>query len=169
MPHQAILVLAGSKSRPLRLAVVQGRAAGGLDSDAVRVPHEELVVVVVVPVDLRRKVDPSADVEAALVRGVDLFARVDVERQVLDANVVVVVLPAVRRPEAQQGVAEAEVDDLFGAAVTRVALELLEARRPEHGEIEGKRPLDIAHGEINVVNPAGRHYDSFSNWRRSAA
>ena len=78
----------------------------------------------------------------------------DVEGEVLDADVVVLVLTAVRLPEPQVLVAEAEVDDLLSAAVGRIAHFLVQAEWPEHCQIEGERSLDVAYCEVDVMNRA---------------
>ena len=69
----------------------------------------------------------GADVEAALIGGVRLLPSVDVEGEVLDADVVVLVSTAVRLPEPQVPVADAEVDDLLIAPVGRIAHFLVQA------------------------------------------
>jgi hypothetical protein len=73
-------------------------AAPDLDANPVRIEDEELVVALDVAVVLGREVDFRAHLEAARVGGVHLLSRVDVEGEVLDADVVVPVLAAVRRP-----------------------------------------------------------------------
>ena len=71
--------------------------------------------------------DPGADAKAALVGGVHFLSSVDVEGQVFDADVVLVVLAAICRAEAEQLIAIAKVDNLFGAAVTRIAVCFVQA------------------------------------------
>ena len=98
----------------MRLA---GRGAGDLDPHAVGVEHEHLVVAGEVAVLLGREVDPRADVHAAPVRRVDLFAVVDVEGEVLDPDLVVAMLAAVGGPEADVLLAELKIDNVLAAAV----------------------------------------------------
>jgi hypothetical protein len=90
-------------------------------------------------------------------RLVDLLARVDDEREVLDADVVVAMRAAVGGPEAEGlAAADAEVDDLLGAAIRREAEQLLDAERTEDGEVERERALDVGDGEVDVVDPVDR-------------
>jgi len=77
-------------------------------------------------------VDSGADVETPLIGGVHLLPSLDVEGEVLEADVVVVVLTAVRPAEPQVPVAEAELDDLLSAAVARIADLFVQADGPEH-------------------------------------
>jgi hypothetical protein len=68
--------------------------------------------------------NPRADLQAALMRGVDLVATVDVEGQMLDPHLVKAMLAAVGRPQAEIPIpaGEGEVDDLLGAAIAGKAL-----------------------------------------------
>jgi hypothetical protein len=72
---------------------------------------------------------------------------------VLDPDAVVPMLAAVRTRQAEELVAVAEVHDLLGAPVGRVARVLLEAERAEKPQIEGDRPVDVADGEVDVMAP----------------
>jgi hypothetical protein len=55
-------------------------------------------------------------------RRVHLFAGVDLERQVFEPDVVVAMATTVGRTKAERFVSEAQIDDLLGAAVRRIAL-----------------------------------------------
>jgi hypothetical protein len=98
-------------------------------------------------------VDLRARRPAALEGGLDLLPGVDPEGDVLDPDVVVAVLAPVGRPQADQLVAELQVDDLLGAAVARIALGLHEPERREHGHVEGERPLHVGDGQVEVMIP----------------
>jgi hypothetical protein len=99
----------------------------------------------------------DAEVEAARIRLVDLLARVDDEREVLDADLVVAMRAAVGGPEAEGlAAADAEVDDLLAAAIRREAEQLLDAERTEDGEVERERALDVGDGEVDMVDPVDR-------------
>src|SRR4249920_185595 len=76
---------------------------------------------------------------------------------------VIAVLAAVRRPEPEELVAVAEVDDLLGPPVALVAAVLLQAERREQLAVERERPLDVRHGQVDVVNPACWHCLLLSN------
>ncbi len=90
-------------------------------------------------------------------RLVDLLARVDDEREVLDADLVVAMRAAVGGSEAEGlAAADAEVDDLLGAAIRREPEQLLDAERTEDGEVERERALDVGDGEVDVVDPVDR-------------
>ena len=82
--------------------------------------------------------DPGADLDGPLVHRVDLLAAVDADRDVLDADVVVAVLAAVRAAEADPllPAADAEVDNLLGAALGWEPVQLLHAQRAEQREVE---------------------------------
>jgi hypothetical protein len=58
-------------------------------------------------------VDPGPNAETTFVGGVDFLATVDVEREVLDPDVVVLVLTTVCGTEPEVLVAVAEVDDFL--------------------------------------------------------
>jgi len=66
------------------------------------------------------------------VGGIHFRPSIDVERHVLDAHVVVVVLAAVGRSESQELIAVAEVHDFLGAAVGRKPLHLVRAERSQN-------------------------------------
>jgi hypothetical protein len=121
----------------------------------VTIEDEHLVVALQVTVLLRRKMNAGADVEAALICGVDRFARVDVEGQVLEPDLVVAMLTTVRGPQAELliAVSQLEVHDFFGATVGGKALPFVQSNRSEHREIEGERALPVRHGQIDMVDP----------------
>src|SRR5665213_110264 len=106
-----------------------GRSVGDFDAKPIGIEDEHLVVAIEVAVLLRREVNPRADLQAALMGGVDLVATVDVEGQVLEPHLVIAMLAAVGRPQTEVLIAagEAEVDDLLGAAITGEALPRVQA------------------------------------------
>jgi hypothetical protein len=83
---------------------------------------------------LRRVVDVRAHLKATPVRLVHLVWPVHFEREVLESHLVVPVLAAVRGPEPHPLVAEAEIDDLLGAAIAQIPHLFLEPERPEQIE-----------------------------------
>src|SRR6185436_9194161 len=85
----------------LRIRERLARPREDLDPDAVGVEREEGVVAGLVPIFLGRVVDPRARRGRTGVCGIDLVRRVDLERDVLDADAVVGVRPAVRRPQPE--------------------------------------------------------------------
>jgi hypothetical protein len=74
-------------------------------------------------------VDVCPHREAPLVGVINLLARIDKESDVLDSDVVVAVLASIGRSQPEMVVPEAEVDDLFAPAVTRIAAVFLESKR----------------------------------------
>src|SRR6185295_8951409 len=61
------------------------------------------------------------------------------------------------KPDHLAAVADAQIDDLLGAAVARIAAEHLNAERPQHTQVEIQRALDVGDGEIDVVDRPDRH------------
>jgi hypothetical protein len=102
-------------------------------------------------------VDTRAELAAPLEGFVDLLTAFDLEGEVLDPYAVVGVLTAVRRSKPKVLLAEAKVDDLLRAAVTRDAEVLLEAERPEDAEVEGEGAADVTNADVDVLDsPRGR-------------
>ena len=134
-----------------------GREDEDLDADAIGIEHEHRPVAGDVPILLGRELDVRAHPDAALVGLLDLLAAVDGEGDVLDPDVVVPVLAAVGRTEAEELVADDEVRNLLGAAVGRVADDLRDAERPEQLVVEGEGSLDVADGKVDVVDRPDRH------------
>jgi hypothetical protein len=73
---------------------------------------------------------------AARIRVIDLVSRIDDERQMLYANVVVAMLSPVGRPESEMLGADAEVDDLLGASVGRQVEGFFFTQRAEHRKVK---------------------------------
>jgi hypothetical protein len=67
------------------------------------------------------------------------------------------VLTSVGRSQAKILLAEAKVDDLLRAAVTRDTEVLLEAERPEDLQVEGERAADVTDTEVDVLDSARGH------------
>jgi hypothetical protein len=99
-------------------------------------------------------VDLGAQRLGALEGRVDLVARVDLERDVLDADVVVAVVAAIGRSQPEVLLAELEVDDFFGAAVSLLADVFFQPERCQELRIESQRALDVADAEIDVLDAA---------------
>jgi hypothetical protein len=74
-------------------------------------------------------VDPSADVDKAPIGRVHRVRRVDVEPEVLDADLVIAVLATVDRAKAQELLVIPEVDDLLRAAIAAMPPVLLQPER----------------------------------------
>src|SRR5688500_2877775 len=123
--------LASAVLRPWPKWVELGRAVRHLDAQAVGIEDEHLVEARNVLVLLGREVDAHAHVEGSAVGGVDVLALLDIEGKVLHPDVVVAVLAAVGLAETEVLVAEREVDDLLGAAVSREAPGLLQPEGTE--------------------------------------
>jgi hypothetical protein len=102
-------------------------------------------------------VDTRAELAAPLEGFVDLLPSFDLEGEVLDPHVVVDVPTAVRRSKPKVLLAEAKVDDLLRAAITRDAEILLEAQRPEDPEVEGEGAADVTDSEVDVLDSPCRH------------
>jgi hypothetical protein len=128
-----------------------------LDAESIRIEDEECVVLRNVAVLLRRMVDPIAPPRTPLMRRVHLFPGVDLERQVFEPDAVVAMCAAVGGTEPDPFVSEAQIDDLLGAPVGRIALLLLQAKGPQEVHVERERPIDIADGEVDVLNSAAGH------------
>src|SRR4051812_1989055 len=107
------------------------------EAEAVRIEDEDRPVAWDVAVLLDGEMDPRPDLDSAVVHGVDLLAPVDPDPDVLDADVVVPVLAAVRAAEADRLLpgSDAEVDHVLGAAVGRKSVQLLHAQRAEQREV----------------------------------
>ena len=133
--------------------------ADDLDPDAGGVEGEERVVVLagVGVVLFRARLDPGAGGEAALVRLVDLLAGVDLEGEMLEADLVVRVGAAVGGPDPDPGVPELVVDHLLGAAVALEPRVHLEAEGPEHRVVEGERAVDVGDRQVHVLDPDPGH------------
>jgi hypothetical protein len=140
--------------RPASLAGLRLLGAEDLDPDAVRVEGEEGIVVLQVAGLLGREVDLGAQPLGALEGRVDLVARVDLERDVLDTDVVVAVLAAIGRSQPEVLLAELEVDDFFGAAVSLLADVFFQPERCQELRVESQRALDVADAEIDVLDAA---------------
>src|ERR1700733_1967672 len=121
----------------------------------VRVEHEHLVEALDVLALLGRKLDASRDLAAALVRSVHLGPRIDVEGEVLQADLVVAGTSAVggAQPEVLVLLPDAEIDHLLRAAVGGEPLPLTQSERSEYGQIERQRSLHIADGEVDMLDP----------------
>ena len=102
-------------------------------------------------------VDPIAPLQAPLMSRVDLLAGVDLERQVFEPDAVVAMGAAVGGTKAEPFVTEAQIDDLLGAPVGRIALFLLQAQGSQEVQVEGQRAIDVADGEVDVLNSAAGH------------
>ena len=96
---------------------------------------------------------------------VDLLAGVDLEGDVLDADLVVAVGAAIRRPDPDPRVPELEVDDLLGPSVGVEPRVLAEAERAEDGVVEGQRSIDVGDGQVHVLDPDTGHVDDPSGQR----
>jgi hypothetical protein len=90
-------------------------------------------------------------------RRVDLFVGVHLERQMLEPDAVVAMRTTVGGTKAEPFVPEAQVDDLLGAPVGRIALFLLQTQRSQEIQVEGERTLDVADRKVDVLNPTTRH------------
>jgi hypothetical protein len=84
------------------------------------------------------------------VRLINLLPSVDLEGEVLDADVVVAVSATVGWTQAETTVTDCswarKVDDLLRAPVGRIPDLLDPSERPEQVEVEGKRPLNVGDG-----------------------
>jgi hypothetical protein len=114
-------VVSSARRSRLRFESVDAWRAGDLDSDAVGIKDKQRIVSLDVSILLRAVMDIRAHLKAPLVGVVHLFARVDKEGDVLDSDVVVAVFAPIRWTQAKLLAAEIEVNDLLGAAVTRIA------------------------------------------------
>jgi hypothetical protein len=91
------------------------------------------------------------------VRFINVLLSVNLAGDVLDADVVVAVGAAVGWTQAKTTVTDFsshEIDDLLRASVGRIPDPLRPSERPEQVEIEGERPLNVGHGEIDVKFPS---------------
>ncbi len=121
----------------------------------VRIEHEHLVVTLDVLVLLGRKVNASADLATAAVRSVNLSPSIDVEGEVLKADLVVPVTSAISgsQPQVLLALPKAEIDHLLGAAVRGEPFPLTQSQRPEHRQVESQRAFHVANRKVNVMNP----------------
>src|SRR5512143_3604053 len=134
--------------------------AEDFNSNPVRIEDEECVVARLVAILLRREVNVCAACEAACVRFINVLSSVNLEGDVLDADVVVAVGAAVGWTQAETTVTDFsshEVDDLLRASVGRIPDPLRPSERPEQVEIEGERPLNVGDGELDVMDALGWH------------
>src|SRR4051795_12283801 len=81
----------------------------------------------------------------------------DLERDVFDPDLVVAVLAAVCRPDAQELLPEPQIDDLLRAAIARNARILLEPERAEESDVKRKRAFDVAHRQVEVMDSLSGH------------
>src|SRR4029077_1628970 len=128
-----------------------------LDAEAVGIEEENRPVARLVAVLLRWKVDSRAELQTALVRLVDLLAALDEHGKVLNAHVVVAVVPAVGGSQPQVLTTETQIHALLAAAVGRITKRLGGAEGSEDGHVERGRSIEISHREINVVNLSDGH------------
>jgi hypothetical protein len=89
------------------------RPVGDLQPEAVRIEDEERPVPGLVAILRSGGKWTRVELEAAAVNAFQLLARVDVEREVLEPDVVVPMRAAVCRPQAEAGPVDAEVGDLI--------------------------------------------------------
>ena len=97
-------------------------------------------------------------------RLINVFLSVNLEGEVLDADVVVAVGATVGWTQAETTVTDAslshKIDDVLRASVGRIPDLLGPSERPEQVAIEGKRPLNVGDGKIDVVDALCRHGSS---------
>jgi hypothetical protein len=93
------------------------------------------------------------------VRLINLLPSVNLEGEVLDADVVVAMAATVGWTQADtvKGSLSHKVDDLLRASVGRIPPLLGPSERPEQIEIEGKRPLNVSDRKIDVVYSSRWH------------
>lgn len=86
---------------------------------------------------------------------INLLSSVNLEGEVLDADVVVAVRATVGWTQTDTPVTTGslshKVDDLLRASVRRIPDLLGPSERPEQVEIEGERPLNVGDRKIDVV------------------
>src|ERR687898_344860 len=82
---------------------------------------------------------------------------VDLEGQMLEPDAVVAMIAAVGGTKAEPFVSEAHIDDLLGAPVGRIALFLLQPQGSQEVGVERERTIDVADGEVDVLNSAAGH------------
>jgi hypothetical protein len=102
--------------------------------------------------------------DAACVRLVNLLSSVNLEGEVLDADVVVAVSSTVGWTQPDTTITRFlshEVDDLLRAPVGRIPDLLGPSERPEQLEVEGKRPLNVGDRKIDVMDSSSRRRESF--------
>src|SRR5829696_2167282 len=90
-------------------------------------------------------------------RRIHLFPGVDLEREVLEPHAVIAMRAGVGGTKAEPFVSEAQIDDLLGAPVGRIAFLLLQPERSQEVHVEGERTIDVAHRKVNVLNSAAGH------------
>jgi hypothetical protein len=105
------------------LRLIRSRPAEDLDPYSIRVEDEGRVVAADVTILFGREMNLVAARQTTLVRGIDLVAAVDLEREMLDPHVVVVVRAAVSRSQSQICARPEvlEIDDFLGSAVGGIA------------------------------------------------
>jgi hypothetical protein len=132
-----------------------------LDSNPVGVEGEERVIARLVAILLRREVNVCATREAACMRLINLLPSVNLEGEVLDADVVVAVGTTVGWTQAETTVTDCswsrKVDDLLRTSVGGIPDLLDPAERPEQVEIEGEGPLNVGDGQIDVMDSSRCH------------
>ena len=88
-------------------------------------------------------------------RLIDLLPSVNLEGEVLNADVVVAVSATVGWTQAETAVTDGswprQVDDLLRAPVGRIPDLLDPSERPEQVEVEGERALNVGDREIDVM------------------
>jgi hypothetical protein len=151
------VLLENSPGRPVDARGPLRPGREDLDAESIRIEDEECVVARDVAVLLRRVVDPIAPPRTPRMRRVHLFPGVDLERQVLEPDAVVAMGATVGGTKAEPFVSEAQIDDLLGAPVGRIALFLLQPQGSQEVHVEGERTIDVADGEVDVLNSAAGH------------
>src|SRR6516162_6740550 len=111
------------------------RPVADLDPEAIGVEEEHRPVARLVTILLRREVDTHAEVQAAPVGLIDLLSPLDEHREVLDAHVVVAVLPTVGPAQTDALPTEAQIHDLLATAIARVPDLLGRTERSENREV----------------------------------
>jgi hypothetical protein len=146
------------------LRAISTGPAEHFDPNPIGVEDEECVVAGLVTILLGREVNVCAACEAACVSLINLLSSVNLEGEVLDADVVVAVSATVGWTQAETTVMECslsrKVDDLLGASVGRIPDLLGPAERAEQIEIKSERPLNVGDGKIDVVYSSRWHNES---------